>query len=150
MKLAIASDHAGFALKDTLIAWLRTPEGGHHAILDLGPVSADRCDYPDFAAKVGRAVAQKRASKGILICGTGIGMAIAANKIHGVRAAVIWNEDVAGLAAEHNAANVICLPARFLHIKKAATLVHRFLITPFGGGRHAPRVKKMMKLEDQA
>src|SRR5579872_5150212 len=114
MRLAIGSDHAGFGLKEKIIPWLRSPEGGSHQIVDLGPATPERCDYPDYAAKVSRAVAQKRASKGILMCGTGIGMAIAANKIHGVRAGVVWNQTAAALAAEHNGANVICLPARMV------------------------------------
>ena len=150
MRLAIGSDHAGFEMKEKLIPWLRSPEGGNHKIVDLGPASPDRCDYPDFAAKVGRAVAQKRAAKGILLCGTGIGMAIAANKIRGIRAGVVWNDKSAGLAAEHNEVNVVCLPARMIGIKKAQSMLHVFLNTRFGGGRHARRIKKITQLDQCA
>src|SRR5581483_5809150 len=115
MNLVIGSDHAGFALKERLIAWLRSPPGGRHRVKDAGCQGLDSCDYPDFAASVARAVARRKSARGILICGTGIGMAMAANKIRGIRAAVAWNRDTAALAAEHNDANVICLPARFVN-----------------------------------
>ena len=147
MKLAIGSDHAGYRLKGQLANWLRTPQGGGHRILDVGTGSEDSCDYPDFAEAVATAVAHKRAAKGILLCGTGIGMAIAANKVRGIRAAVVWSPEVAGLAAEHNGANVICLPARFLNLKKAQKIIKTFLSTPFGGGRHARRVRKIIHMD---
>ena len=147
MKLAIGSDHAGFRLKAQLVNWLRTPEAGHNRVLDVGTGSAESCDYPDFAQAVAKAVAAKRAAKGILFCGTGIGMAIAANKVHGIRAAVVWNPVVAALSAEHNDANVICLPARFTSLKKAQEIIKTFLSTPFGGGRHARRLKKIQTLD---
>ena len=127
--------------------WLRSASGGGHQILDVGTASEESCDYPDFAYGVAEAVAKKRAAKGILLCGTGIGMAIAANKVHGIRAAVAWNPEVAGLAAEHNNANVICLPARYVSAQVAHHILKRFLTTPFGGGRHLRRVKKIMQLE---
>lgn len=148
MKLAIGSDHAGFDLRNSLVAWLRTPEGGKHQVLDVGCGSAESCDYPDFAAAVARAVSTGRVSRGLLICGTGIGMAIAANKVAGVRAAVAWKPEVAELASQHNKANVLCLPARFINEPTAQAMVKAFLTTPFGGGRHLRRVKKMMKLEN--
>ena len=147
MKLAIGSDHAGYKLKGPLLNWLRTAAAGHHQILDVGTGSEESCDYPDFAESVGKAVAQRRAAKGILLCGTGIGMAMAANKVHGVRAAVVWNPEVAALSAEHNGANVICLPARYLNLKRAQKIIKTFLSTPFGGGRHARRVRKIMALD---
>jgi ribose 5-phosphate isomerase B len=146
MKLAVGSDHAGFELRNALVAWLRTPEGGKHQVLDVGCGSADSCDYPDFAAAVARAVSAKRVSRGILICGTGIGMAMAANKVAGIRAAVVWRPDVAALAAEHNNANVLCLPARFVSNAAAQDMVKAFLTTPFGGGRHMRRVKKINQI----
>ena len=146
MKLAIGSDHAGFEMRHALVTWLRTPEGGKHQVLDLGCGSPESCDYPDFAAAVARAVSAKRVSRGILICGTGIGMAMAANKVRGIRAAVAWNPEVAGLAAEHNKANVLCLPARYVSTKEAETMIHRFLTTAFGGSRHARRVRKIDQL----
>jgi ribose 5-phosphate isomerase B len=147
MKLAIGSDHAGYQLKSQLAAWLKTSAGGRHQVRDVGTSSEASCDYPDFARPVARAVAKKRVSRGILLCGTGIGMAIAANKFRGVRAAVVWSPAVAGLAAEHNGANVICLPARFLSLATAKKIIHVFLSTPFGGGRHLRRLKKIMALD---
>ena len=147
MKLAIGSDHAGFKMKSQLVDWLRTKEGGHHQILDVGTISEESTDYPDYAREVAKAVASKRTAKGILFCGSGIGMGIAANKVHGALAAVTWNPETAKLAAEHNGANILCLPARFVGVKKAQTMIHAFLDTPFGAGRHARRVKKILALE---
>lgn len=147
MNLVIGSDHAGFRLKSHLTLWLRSAAGGRHHVTDVGTNSLDSCDYPDFAASVGRTVKRGAASRGILICGTGIGMAIAANKVPGVRAAVTWNPATASLAAEHNDANVLCIPARFVGPKKAQAMLRAFLKTPFGGGRHTRRVGKIKKLE---
>jgi ribose 5-phosphate isomerase B len=146
VKLAIGSDHAGFELRNALVAWLRTPEGGKHQVLDVGCGSPESCDYPDFAAAVARVVHAKRVSRGILICGTGIGMAIAANKVAGIRAAVAWTPEVAGLASEHNKANVLCIPARFVNLNEAEAIVHKFLTTPFAAGRHSRRVRKVDQL----
>jgi ribose 5-phosphate isomerase B len=114
MKLAIGSDHAGFKLKGKLLSWLKTADGGKHQVRDLGTYSEVSCDYPDFAQAVAKVVAKKQASKGLLICGTGVGMAIAANKVHGVRAGVAWNAEIAALAADHNNVNVVCFFPRFL------------------------------------
>ena len=147
MKLAIGSDHAGFKLKGQLVNWLRDRAGGRHQILDVGTVSEDSSDYPDFAKEVAEAVVKKRVSKGILFCGTGIGMAMAANKIPGALAAVAWNPETAALAAEHNGANILCLPARMIGQKTAQKMIKAFLTTPFGGGRHARRVKKILALD---
>jgi RpiB/LacA/LacB family sugar-phosphate isomerase len=147
VKLAVGSDHAGYRLKERLIAWLRSSAGGKHQVADMGCGGLDSCDYPDFAAAVGQAVRRGKASRGILLCGTGIGMGMAANKIPGVRAAVTWNPETAALAAEHNDANVLCVPARFAGFKKAQAMVRAFLKTSFGGGRHARRVGKIKKLE---
>jgi ribose 5-phosphate isomerase B len=147
MKLAIGSDHAGVKLKAPLVRWLRSAGGGKHRVLDVGTFTEDSCDYPDFALAVAKAVAKKRAAKGILLCGTGIGMAIAANKVRGVRAAVVWNPEVAALAAEHNGANVICLPARYATLKSAQKMIRTFLTTPFGGGRHGRRVRKITAMD---
>jgi RpiB/LacA/LacB family sugar-phosphate isomerase len=147
MRLAIGSDHAGFALKTRILAWLRSPSGGRHQVRDLGCASADSCDYPDYAAAVARTVGSGRAGRGILVCGTGIGMGMAANKVKGVRAAVTWNPETAALAAEHNQANVLCLPARFVDARQARRMVKAFLSTRFGGGRHARRVKKIKRMD---
>lgn len=147
MKLAIGSDHAGFQLKLGLVPWLKSAAGGRHQVKDMGCWSLDSCDYPDFAAAVGREVARGRASRGILLCGTGIGMAMAANKIHGVRAGVSWNLASAALASEHNHANVLCIPARFVGPKKTQAMIRIFLRTPYGGGRHTRRIRKIQKLD---
>ncbi|MFA5975472.1 MAG: ribose 5-phosphate isomerase B [Elusimicrobiota bacterium] len=143
MKLAIGSDHAGFQIKSGLVRWLRSAAGGRHSVNDLGCPGAESCDYPDYAALVSRAVASGRASRGILICGTGIGMGMAANKVKGIRAAVTWNPEVAALAVEHNKANILCLPARFINGPLARRMVRVFLKTHFAGGRHARRVRKI-------
>jgi ribose 5-phosphate isomerase B len=147
VKLAIGADHAGFKLKWQLANWLRTREGGKHQILDVGTVSEESVDYPDFARDVAKAVASKRVSKGILICGTGIGMAIAANKVHGIRAGVVWNTKIAELASEHNDVNVLCIPGRFTNLRFAKQMIRTFLSTPFGGGRHLRRIKKISALD---
>ncbi len=147
MKLAVGADHAGYKLKSKLVPWLRAQGGGHHQVRDVGTVSEDSVDYPYFAEDVAKVVSAKRASKGILFCGTGIGMAIAANKVRGIRAAVAWNPKVAGLAAEHNDANVLCLPGRFTSLPKAKQIIKAFLSTPFAGGRHLRRVKEIEALD---
>jgi len=145
MKIAIAADHAGFALKQKLRQKL---EDAGHQVVDFGPNSADSCDYPDFAQPVARDVAQGRSDRGILVCSTGIGMAMAANKIHGVRAAPAQSEDEVRLTREHNDANVLTLGARYLDDEKAAGLIEVFLNTEFAGGRHARRVAKIAQLEE--
>src|SRR5687767_1632615 len=109
MKIIIAADHGGFKPKQELVGFLRARG---HRVVDAGTNSEDSVDYPDFARIVGQAVGRKKCDRGVLICGTGIGMAMAANKIDGVRAAVAWNPQTARLAAEHNKANVLCLSGR--------------------------------------
>jgi ribose 5-phosphate isomerase B len=146
MKIAIAADHAGFALKERLRQRL-TEEG--HEVVDFGTGSPESCDYPDYARQVAREVAQGRADRGILVCSTGIGMAMAANKIAGVRAAPAQSEDEVRLTREHNDANVLTLGARYLDEQKAAGLIGVFLDTAFTGGRHARRVAKIAQLEHQ-
>jgi ribose 5-phosphate isomerase B len=143
MKIAIAADHAGFALKETLRRKL-ADEG--HEVVDFGAASADSCDYPDFAQPVARDVAQGRSDRGILVCSTGIGMAMAANKVAGVRAAPAQSEDEVRLTREHNDANVLTLGAKYLDAGRAAELIHVFLNTEFAGGRHARRVAKIERL----
>src|SRR5438270_9552778 len=136
MKIAIAADHAGFALKEMLRQKL-ADEG--HEVVDFGAASADSCDYPDFAQPVARDVARGRSDRGILVCSTGIGMAMAANKVAGVRAAPAQSEDEVRLTREHNDANVLTLGARYLNEDRAAGLIGIFLQTEFTGGRHARR-----------
>jgi ribose 5-phosphate isomerase B len=145
MRIAIAADHAGFTLKEQLRQ--RLAADGHE-VVDFGTSSSDSCDYPDFAQPVARNVAEGRADRGILVCSTGIGMAIAANKIHGVRAVPGQSEDEVRLTREHNDANVLTLGARYLDADRAAGLVQTFLETEFSGGRHARRVAKIAQLED--
>lgn len=145
MKIAIAADHAGFALKEKLRQRLA---GDGHEVVDFGADSADSCDYPDFAQPVARDVAQGRSDRGILVCSTGIGMAMAANKVAGVRAAPAQSEDEVRLTREHNDANVLTLGARYLDEDRAAELIHVFLSTEFAGGRHARRVAKIAQLEE--
>jgi ribose 5-phosphate isomerase B len=144
MKIAIAADHAGFALKERLRQKL-SEEG--HEVVDYGTASAESCDYPDFARQVALEIGQGRSDRGILVCSTGIGMAIAANKLHGVRAAPAQSEDEVRLTREHNDANVLTLGARYLDEEHAAALIDVFLKTEFTGGRHARRVAKIAQLE---
>src|SRR3954465_12674364 len=144
MKIAIAADHAGFALKEKLRQKLA--DDGHE-VVDFGTGSTDSCDYPDYAGKVAREVSEGRSERGILVCSTGIGMAMAANKVAGGRAAPAQSEDEVRLTREHNDANVLTLGARYLDEGRAAGLVHIFLDTEFMGGRHARRVAKIAQLE---
>jgi ribose 5-phosphate isomerase B len=144
MKIAIAADHAGFALKEKIKQRLAA-QG--HVLVDSGTDSTESCDYPDFARPVAGQVAQKQVDRGILVCSTGIGMAIAANKISGVRAAPAQSEDEVRLTREHNDANVLTLGARYLDEEQAVRLVEIFLDTQFQGGRHARRLSKIEQLE---
>lgn len=144
MKIAIAADHAGFLLQDKLRQRLA---GEGHEVLDLGTSSPDSCDYPDFAQRVACDVAQGRSDRGVLVCATGIGMAMAANKVAGVRAAPAWSGDEVRLTREHNDANVLTLGAMFLSESRALELIHVFLNTEFAGGRHARRVAKIAQME---
>ena len=144
MKIAIGADHAGFSLKEKL-RQKHAREG--YDVVDCGTCSAESCDYPEFAQRVGRDVAQGRSDRGILVCSTGIGMAMAANKIDGVRAAPAQNDDEVKFTREHNDANVLTLGAKYLDEKRALDLIDIFLKTEFAGGRHARRVAKIAQLE---
>lgn len=147
MRISIGADHAGFVLKERLRQWL-TARG--HQVTDHGTDSEQSCDYPDFAARVGADVAAGRAERGVLVCWTGVGMAIAANKVRGVRAApAVWPEQVR-LSRAHNDANVITFGSRFIDPVSAEALLEVFLATPFDGGRHARRVGKITALEEAA
>lgn len=146
MKIAIAADHAGFALKEKLRERLA---GVGHQVVDFGADSAESCDYPDFAQLVGRDVAQGRSERGILVCTTGIGMAIAANKLAGVRAARAQTAEEVRLTREHNDANVLTLGTRYFDEPQAMELIELFLRTEFAGGRHARRVAKIAHLENR-
>ncbi len=144
MKIALAADHAGFALKEQL---RRKLEEAGNEVVDFGTGSSESCDYPDFAQTVARDVSQGRSDRGILVCSTGIGMAIAANKVDGVRAAPAQSEDEVRLTREHNDANVLTLGAKYLDEGRAMDLIRIFLETEFLGGRHARRVAKIAQLE---
>lgn len=145
MKIAIAADHGGFILKEKLRARLAAMD---HEVTDFGTTSTESCDYPDFAHAVGEAVAEGRADRGLLICTTGIGMAMAANKISGVRAAPAQSEDEVLMTREHNDANVLTLGAKYVDERRALALIRIFLETEFSGGaRHLRRVAKIAQLE---
>lgn len=139
-KIAIGGDHAGFNFKVKLIQWL-TDRG--YEIRDMGTYSSESADYPDFAHAVAEAVEQKQSDLGILICGSANGVAMTANKHQGIRAAICWNEDLAALARNHNNANILCLPARFVPYELSEKIVDRFLNETFEGGRHDRRVGKI-------
>ena len=145
MKIAIGADHAGFELKESLRSQL---EQAGHEVVDFGTNSPQPVDYPDFAGKVAHDVAGGAAGRGILVCSTGVGMSIAANKVDGIRAALGTVPDEVRLTREHNDANVLTLGARYLDAPKAMELVNIFLETKFEGGRHARRVGKIMDLEE--
>ncbi len=138
--IAIGSDHAGFEYKEALISWLK--ENGN-PVKDFGTYSNESADYPDFAHAVARAVEKKEFDIGVLVCGSANGVAITANKHQGIRAAICWQEDLAALAREHNNANVMCLPARYITLELAIKILDKFLHSTFEGGRHERRVSKI-------
>jgi ribose 5-phosphate isomerase B len=140
MNLAIGSDHAGFKLKNELLVYLL--EKGLE-LQDFGPDTAESVDYPDYAHKVAESVASGENDLGILICGSGNGVCITANKHKGIRAALAWEEEIAALARQHNNANVLCVPARFVSKAKAFKIVDAWLDATFEGGRHQNRVSKI-------
>ncbi len=144
MKIALGADHAGFELKQAIRKWLT--ERGIEAE-DEGTFSTESVDYPDFARKVGEDVASRRTDLGVLVCGSGIGMAISANKVPGVRAANVSSDHEAQLSREHNDANVLCLGARILEPEQALKILDVWLRTSFAGGRHQRRVDKIAQIE---
>jgi len=144
MRIALGADHAGYLLKDRLREAL---ERWGHAVDDLGTNSPESVDYPDYARRVGMAVAAGEAERGVLVCGTGISMAIAANKVHGVRAACCNNQFNARLARAHNDANVFTVGAREVAAEHAEAILEVFLATAFEGGSHERRIVKIRELE---
>lgn len=144
MKIALGSDHAGFELKEKIKQKLQA-QG--IVIDDHGTNSAESCDYPDYAHAVAEEVAAQQADFGILVCGTGIGMSIAANKVPGIRAARVVSESDAEMAREHNNANVLTLGARVITEAEAFKIIEKWLATPAAGGRHSRRVEKIMSIE---
>ncbi len=145
-KVLIASDHAGLPGKEVI---KKTLDEMGVEYEDLGTNSPDSVDYPDYAERVARGVAKGEAERGILVCGTGIGMEIVANKVPGIRAALAWNEETAKLAREHNDANIVTVGARTTAPETIDQIIRAFLTTNFGGGRHQPRVEKIAKLDEQ-
>jgi ribose 5-phosphate isomerase B len=146
MKIAIASDHAGYEEKEAI---KQTLDKMGVEVQDLGTNSLDSVDYPDYAARVGEAVTHGQAERGILVCGSGIGMMIAANKVPGVRAALAWSEETARLARQHNDANVVAVGARTTPHETIQEIVRTFLTENFSGGRHSVRVEKIAGLEQK-
>ncbi|HVW16198.1 MAG TPA: ribose 5-phosphate isomerase B [Mucilaginibacter sp.] len=138
LKIAIGSDHAGFEYKEIIKQWLDAA-----IVKDFGAYSPNSADYPDFAHPVASAVENGEFDFGILVCGSANGVAITANKHQGIRAAICWQEELAGLARRHNDANIVCIPARFITIEETEKIVKTFLDTEFEGGRHATRVGKI-------
>ena len=147
MKISLGADHAGFELKDKIKQHLQQ---GHIEVQDEGTNSAESVDYPDYARKVAHDVSEGRADLGILVCGSGIGMAISANKVAGIRAANVSTEYEAQMCREHNNANVLALGSRILKEEDAFKIVDKWLATSFAGGRHERRVEKIAAIEREA
>lgn len=145
MKIALAADHGGFELKNTLADYL-TKKG--HTVTDLGTNSSDSVDYPDYAALCCNEVVSKKADFGILVCGTGVGISIAANKIKGIRCGLCPSPEIAALVKQHNNANVIALGGRFTPAPLAIQIVDSYMEADFEGGRHQKRIDKISKLEN--
>ena len=144
MRIAVGSDHAGFPLKEELKGFLEME--GHH-VIDVGTDSAEPVDYPDFGLKAAERVGRGEAERAILVCGTGIGMCIAANKVHGVRAALCHDNITAEMSRRHNDANVLGLGARVIAPTYAKEIVRLWLATPFEGGRHVARIEQIAMIE---
>ncbi|HMV15065.1 MAG: ribose 5-phosphate isomerase B [Chitinophagales bacterium] len=138
--IVIGADHAGYEYKEAIKSYLAK---NNVEIIDVGTNSLDSCDYPDYAHAAANEIETANVAFGILICGSANGVAITANKHQKIRAALCWKNEIASLARQHNDANIICLPARFITIDEAAEMVHTFLTTEFEGGRHQKRVDKI-------
>ncbi|MEL6390190.1 MAG: ribose 5-phosphate isomerase B [Bacteroidota bacterium] len=144
-RIVIGGDHAGFALKQEIVAHL-TSIGVN--VIDKGPYNDDSVDYPDFAHEVCKAILSEEVTMGILICGTGNGVAITANKYDHIRCGLVWSTDIASLIRKHNNANVLALPGRFISLEEALRCVDIYMTTEFEGGRHQRRVSKMIPPKD--
>jgi len=138
--IGLASDHAGYEMKETLIKWLK--ENGLK-VMDFGCYNPEPCDYPDFAHSLARAVADGTCGMGISLCGSGNGINMVVNKYPSIRSALCWNEEISALARAHNDANICAIPARFIPVELAVRIVKVFLETPFDGGRHMRRINKI-------
>lgn len=146
MKIGIANDHSGVEMKREITSFLQ--ERGHE-VINFGTDKNERCDYPIYGEKVGRAVAAGEVDRGILICGTGLGISLAANKVHGVRAVVCSEPCTARLSRQHNDANILALGARIVGLELAKMIVETWLAAEFEGGRHKRRVDMIMEIEDR-
>ena len=146
MRIAIGCDHGGFILKPAVVEYLRS-QG--HEVVDFGSYDGERVDYPVYAEKVAKAVASGDCAKGVLLCGTGIGMSIAANKVKGIRAAVLSDEFSAAACSAHNDANILCLGGRVVSPEKAVKLTDLWLSTPFEGDRHVRRLAMIAALDER-
>lgn len=144
MKIALASDHGGFVLKTQLKQFL---EQRGHEIVDFGTYTNERCDYPDFAKPAAEAVANGDCERGIVVCTTGIGVSMVANKVHGVRCALCVSVDMALMCRRHNDANVLAIGQKYVDFETAGQIVETFLSTPFDGGRHTGRVAKISEMD---
>ena len=142
MNIIISNDHAGTELKNVIKTFL---ENKGHTVINIGEDLGNSVDYPDYIHPLAKDISNKKEEKGIIICGSGNGVSMVANKYEGVRAALCWNKDIASLSRLHNNANVLSLPARFLTNEQAIEIVQTFLETDFEGGRHERRVKKINK-----
>ena len=149
MRIAVASDHAGFDLKQVIVAHLRA-RLGEPQVLDLGPPDAGRVDYPEYAARLARAVVGGQADLGVVVCGSGIGVSIAANKVPGARAALCHDDYTARMARAHNDAQILCLGSRVVGESVALSAVDAFFSASFEGGRHADRVALISALDREA
>ncbi|MFA6024111.1 MAG: ribose 5-phosphate isomerase B [Candidatus Gracilibacteria bacterium] len=146
MKVYIGADHAGFPLKEILREHIK---GQGHEVIDLGTFNEDSVDYPDLAREVGEKVRENRESRGVLVCGTGIGVAIAANKLKGIRAANVHDRSEAELSRKHNNANIVTIGGRVMDEDTAKGVVDIFLSTAFEGGRHEARIAKITAIENE-
>lgn len=142
MKIGICSDHAGVDYKARLISYLL---GKGHDVVNFGTDSTQSCDYPDYAHPMAAAIEAGELDAGIALCGTGNGMALALNHHRGIRAGLAWNQEVARLVKEHNNANVLVIPARFVSYRMAVMMVRAWLVTAFAGGRHQRRIDKIVQ-----
>ena len=146
MRIAVGTDHRGYQIRSKVIELV---ERLGHEVEDVGTFSSEAVDYPDIAAQVSRKVSQGEADRGILVCGTGLGMCIAANKVRGIRAAACHDDLTAEMSRRHSDANVLCLSADLLGERLINRMIELWLSTPFEGGRHAQRIEKMAELEQQ-
>ncbi len=139
MKILIGNDHAGYSLKLSIIKNLEDK----YEFFDKGSYSDESVDYPDYASIIAKEIQSEKGDLGIIICGTGNGVCMTANKFKGIRAAICWNEEIAKLAKQHNNANIICIPSRFIKVEEAMKIIESFILEKFEGGRHERRIKKI-------